>query len=94
MGLRIKSAIKKHRQSLKRKERNKFISSTLKTKIKQFNSAIEEKDLDKSKEMLKSLTSAFDKASTKGLFHKKNSSRKVSRFSKKLHDLSESLSQS
>ncbi|NIP31342.1 MAG: 30S ribosomal protein S20 [Candidatus Dadabacteria bacterium] len=87
MGLRKKSAIKKHRQSLKRKERNKYITSTLKTKIKRFDKAIEEKDVEKSKELLKDLTSSFDKASTKGVIHKRNSARKISRFTKKFHSI-------
>lgn len=92
MALRTKSAQKKHRQSLKRRERNKNLSSSLKTKIKQFNSAIEEKDIEKSRELLKGLVSAVDKAATKGLLHKGNSSRRVSRYSRKLHDLEQSVS--
>ena len=87
MGLRKKSAIKQHRQSLKRRERNRNVISSLRTKIKKFNSAIDEENLEKSRELLKELASAFDKASTKGVLHKKNSSRNISRYSKKLQSL-------
>ncbi len=88
MSLRIKSAQKKHRQSLKRRERNRFVMSTLKTKIKGYTDALESKDVEKSKDILKELVSLTAKASTKGVIHKRKASRRISRFSKKLDDLS------
>ncbi len=90
MGLRIKSAQKKHRQSLKRRGRNRFVTSTLKTKIKHYSEALGSGDLDKLQSLLKELVSLTDKAATKGVIHKGKASRYVSRFSKKLSDLSSS----
>lgn len=90
MALRIKSAKKKHRQSLKRKARNNFVKSTLKTKVKDFYSSLEQKDLEKSSQKLKEVVSAYDKAATKGVIHNKNASRNISRLSKKVHGLSSS----
>ena len=90
MGLRTKSAQKKHRQSLKRRERNRFATSTLKTKIKRYSEALESEDLEKSQTILKELVSLTDRAATKGVIHKRKASRYVSRFSKKLSDLSQS----
>lgn len=90
MALRIKSAKKKHRQSLKRKARNNFVKSTLKTKVKDFYSALEEQDLEKSSQKLKDVVSAYDRAASKGVVHSKNASRHISRLSKKVHELSSS----
>ncbi len=87
MGLRKASAKKKQRQSIKRKERNSFVKTTLKTKTKSLLSLIEEKNTDKASERLKDIISAFDKAATKGVIHKRNASRNISRLSKKVHDL-------
>ena len=88
MALRIKSAIKKNRQSIKKRARNNFVRSTLKTKLKSFYSALEEKDKDKSNQKLREIISALDKAATKGVIHKRNAARRVARLSKKVHNLS------
>lgn len=87
MGLRTKSAQKKHRQNLKRRERNRFVTSTLKTKVKRYSEAIGNEDIEQSQALLKELVSLTDKAATKGVMHRKKASRYVSRFSKKLSDL-------
>ena len=92
MGLRTKSAQKQHRQSLKRRERNRFVTSTLKTKLKRYSEALEGEDMEKSQALLKELVSLTDKAATKGVFHKKKASRYVSRFSKRLSDLAQGAS--
>ncbi len=87
MGLRKASAIKKQRQSIKRKARNSFVKTTLKTKTKSLLALIEEQNTEKAAEQLKVVVSAFDKAATKGVIHKKNASRHISRLSKKVHNL-------
>ncbi len=91
MGLRIKSAQKKHRQSLKRQERNRFVMSTLKTKTKRYEEALKNKDIGKSGDLLKELVSLTDKAATKGTIHRRKASRHISRVSKKFDDLSRIL---
>jgi len=87
MGLRKASAIKKQRQSIKRKARNSFVKTTLKTKTKSLLASIEEQNMERAAEQLKVVVSAFDKAATKGVIHKKNASRRISRLSKKVHNL-------
>ena len=74
MALRIKSAKKKHRQSLKKRARNNYVKSTLKTKTKLFYAALEEKNVDMANERLKEIVSAYDKAATKGVIHSRNAS--------------------
>lgn len=88
MAKRTASGLKKHRQSLKRKERNNEVLSRLKTLSKKANAAMESGDAAKSEGALKTLESALDKAASKGIIHKKNASRNVARFSKRAHKLS------
>lgn len=90
MGLRKKSAQKKHRQSLKRRERNRFVLSTLKTKMKCYAEALESEDAEKSGALLRELVSLADKAAGKGVIHRNKASRYVSRFSAKLSELQRS----
>ena len=73
MGLRTKSAQKQHRQSLKRRDRNRFVTSTLKTKLKRYSEAPGGEDMEKSQALLKELVSLADKAR-----HKRGSPQKES----------------
>lgn len=82
-----KSAEKRDRQSRKRRERNISDKSTIKTKIKSVLSAVETKDKEASVKALKSAVPVLDKASVKGVIHRKNASRKISRLTKKINAL-------
>ncbi|MGI9558877.1 MAG: 30S ribosomal protein S20 [Thermodesulfobacteriota bacterium] len=88
MALRIKSAKKKHRQSLKKRARNRFVKSSLRTRTRGFLEAIEAGDASTAGSMFRELVSAFDKAASKGVIHKKNASRNVAKMSQKLHVIS------
>ncbi|MCR5654218.1 MAG: 30S ribosomal protein S20 [Lachnospiraceae bacterium] len=78
----IKSAKKRILVNRTKAERNKAIKSGVKTAVKKVNAAVEAKDADAAKAALHDATVAIDKAATKGVYHKKNASRKVSRLSK------------
>ena len=82
-----KSAEKRDRQSKKRRERNIAAKSALKTKIKTVLSAVEAKDKDASAKALKATIPSLDRAAVKGVIHKKNASRKISRLTKKINAL-------
>ena len=88
MALRIKSGIKKNRQSQKRNDRNTMVRSALRTAIKNLLTSVSEKDVTKSNELLKAAIKSLDKAASKGVIRKKTASRHVSRLSKKVHELS------
>ncbi len=77
----IKSAKKRILTNRTRAERNKSIRSATKTAIKKVHAAIEAKDKEAAKAALLAATSAIDKAATKGVYHKNNASRKISRLS-------------
>ena len=76
-----KSAKKRILVNKTKADRNKAIKSGVKTAIKKVNVAIEEKDKEAATAALREATVAIDKAATKGIYHKKNASRKVSRLS-------------
>ena len=79
-----KSAIKRNKQSLKRRERNRTAKAALRTVIKKFNGAVSA-NLDEAKSVLTEVLPAISKAASRGIIHKNNASRKISRLSKKLH---------
>lgn len=75
----IKSAKKRILVARTRTERNKSIRSSVKTAIKKVYAAIETGDKAAANAALLAATSAIDSATSKGIYHKNNASRKVSR---------------
>ncbi len=78
----IKSAKKRILVSQTKADRNKAIRSGVKTAIKKVNAAIAANDKAAAQAALLEATSTIDKATTKGVYHKNNASRKVSRLNK------------
>ena len=83
----IKSAKKRVLVSKTRNERNKSIKSAVKTSIKHVEAAVAAGDKEAAEKALLKATSAIDKAESKGVYHKNNASRKVSRISKAVNTL-------
>ena len=75
----IQSAKKRARQSLVRKERNQQMRKAVRHLEKKVRAAISAKDKDNAESLLKEYSSAMDKAATKGKYHTKTASRKISR---------------
>ncbi|MDQ7031667.1 MAG: 30S ribosomal protein S20 [Desulfonauticus sp.] len=82
-----KSAIKRHRQSLKRRARNKAIKTRVKNVIKAVRQAVEVKDTEQATEKLKIATSVIGKASQKGVLHWRNAARKISKLTRLVNSL-------
>ncbi|KUG23113.1 ssu ribosomal protein s20p [hydrocarbon metagenome] len=80
-----KSAEKRDRQNKKHRARNVAAKSALKTKIKSVIENVDSKNKEKSINALKTAVPALNKAASKGLIHKKNAARKVSRLTKKVN---------
>ena len=78
----IKSAKKRVLVAQTKADRNKSIKSSVKTSIKKVEAAVAAKDVETAKAALLEATSVIDKAESKGIYHKNNASRKVSRLSK------------
>ena len=75
----IKSAKKRILVAQNRTDRNKAIKSGVKTAIKKVTAAIESGDKAAAQAALVAATSEIDMAASKGVYHKNNASRKVSR---------------
>ncbi len=82
-----KSAIKRSRQALRRRERNVTAKSSIKTSVKTVLKAVESKDPAAAKAALDKAFPAITKAAAKGAFHKKTASRKISRLTKRVNSL-------
>ena len=76
-----KSAIKRHKQSVKRAARNR----TVKNVVKSVRAAIKADDQAAATQLLSTATSSLDKAATKGVIHWKKAARKISRLAKALN---------
>lgn len=75
----IKSAKKRIKVIETKTMRNKAIKSKVKTMIKKVDAAIEAKDKAAAEDALKVAISEINKAASKGIYHKNNAARKVSR---------------
>ena len=75
----IKSAKKRVLVAQTKTERNKAIRSKVKTMIKKVDAAIAAKDKTAADSALVAAISEIDKAASKGVYHKKTASRKISR---------------
>jgi len=82
-----KSAEKRSRQNVVTRLRNTSVKSSVKTRIKSVLNAVEEKDNAASATALAVAIPAINKAASKGVFHKKTASRKISRLTKKVNSL-------
>ncbi len=84
----IKSAIKRVKVNEKNKLKNSAQKSALRTSIKNFEVAVQNNDIENAKDSLMVATKKLDKAVSKGLIKKNTASRKKSRLTKKLNELS------
>ena len=75
----IKSAMKRHRQSLVRRDSNRFHKGTMRTHIKKLLKAIEAGDKDVAAEVLKATLSQIDKTGKRGIIHTNKADRLKSR---------------
>ncbi|MCD7819487.1 MAG: 30S ribosomal protein S20 [Lachnospiraceae bacterium] len=83
----IKSAKKRILVSQKKHDKNKAIKSSVKTAIKKVDAAVAANDKTAAEAALLAATSTIDKAATKGVYHKNNAARKVSRLSKAVNSM-------
>ena len=85
-----KSALKRIRQSERRRKRNQHIRSGMRTEIKRLREAIEAGDSSLASERFASTERAIRRAATKGVIPARRASRTVSRLSKRLQTISAS----
>ena len=83
----IKSAKKRILVNRTKVARNKSIKSAVKTSIKKVEAAVAASDKEAANAALLDAISSIDKAASKGVYHKNNASRKVSRLSKAVNSI-------
>lgn len=74
-----RSAAKAHRQSVKRRIRNRAVKSATKTAIKKATMAIASGDPEAARTAVRDALSALDRAASKGVIHPNNAARRKSR---------------
>ena len=82
-----KSALKRYKQNEKKNLRNKHVRSTLRTFVKHVREAVEGKDATVAKEALAAAIPVIDSAASKGVIHRSNASRSVSRLTRLVNTL-------
>lgn len=83
-----KSAIKRARQSEDRRLRNRGYKSQVKKAVKDVRSAVAENSPEQARENLRKAASVLQKTAGKGVIKRKTASRKISRLSRQVHQLS------
>ena len=83
----IKSAKKRILVNRTKAERNKSIRSAVKTAMKKVDTAVANKDRAAAQAALPQAVKAIEMAASKGVYHKNNAARKVSRISKAVNSI-------
>lgn len=78
------SAIKAHRQSLKKNAENTIVKKRLKASVKEFIGYLST-DIEKAKEFIPNVYKAIDKTAKRGILKKNSAARKKSRLMTKLN---------
>jgi small subunit ribosomal protein S20 len=73
------SALKAHRQNVKRREHNRQLRTRLRSALRDIRAAIDQGDPEKVKDALRDTISMVDKMAAKGLIHRNAASRYKSR---------------
>jgi small subunit ribosomal protein S20 len=81
------SAAKRHRQSLKRRLRNRAVKSRVRTTTKRFLQAYGANDKATAEQQFLMVTKLIDSAAGKGIYHKNTAARTKSRLHKKLNSI-------
>ncbi|UCF62484.1 MAG: 30S ribosomal protein S20 [Anaerolineaceae bacterium] len=86
----LRSAKKRIRQNAKRRMRNRVYRTRARTFVKHARLAIESGDSDAATDAVRKAVSELDRASSKGVIHRKNAARRKSRLMKRLASLEQS----
>ena len=82
-----KSAIKRHKQSLKRRLNNQMRRTRIKSLTKEFIVAAEAGDREAAEKTLREAVPVIQKAASAGTIHRNTASRKISRLTRRYNSL-------
>lgn len=74
-----KDALKRHRQSLKRRARNRHYRTMARNRVKAVRAAVEAGDVDAAQAAFKEAMSVLHRIAGKGVIHRNQAARKISR---------------
>lgn len=80
-----KDALKRQRQNVKRRAHNRHYRSMMRNRIKRIEGALAEGDIARAEESFSMAVSTIQRIAQKGIIHKKQAARRVSRLSKAIH---------
>ena len=86
------SVVKRARQNRQRNARNSQLRSSLRTAIKKVTAAAEAGDMNTAREQLPQAVRALGKASSKGVIHRNQAGRRISRLTHRVNALVNSQS--
>ena len=86
----MKSAEKRMRQNVVKRDRNRQRRSEMRTEIKRFRKLLSEQKTDEAQKQLKDLYAVIDRSAQKGVIHSKTAARYKSRLTKRLNESSSS----
>jgi small subunit ribosomal protein S20 len=81
------SALRQHKQSEVRRQRNHAVKSELRTQMKKVLGAVESRDAAASKAALSEAYALLDRAVVKGVIHKNNADRHKSRLAARVNQV-------
>lgn len=83
-----KSALKRAKQNEIKRLRNRAVKTRVKSVVKEIRAAVDENDIQGVTEKINAAKSIIDKAAKKGVIHKNNAARKISRLSQLVNSTS------
>jgi small subunit ribosomal protein S20 len=84
LAQRHKSAIKRHRQTIKRQARNQTIRIRVRHAVRDLRETVAKKDVAAAEAKLRSVMATVQKAVPKGVLHGNNAARRISRLSQQV----------
>lgn len=82
-----KDAIKRLKQNEKRRERNRHFRSRMRNQIKRVRSAVEEGNVELAQSELRNAMSIIHRNASKGVIHRNQAARRISRLNKAVKKL-------
>jgi small subunit ribosomal protein S20 len=82
-----KDAIKRLKQNEKRRARNRHYRSRMRNQVKRLRAAIEAGDVDSAQQELRTAMSIIHRNVSKGVIHRNNGARRISRLNKAVKKL-------
>jgi small subunit ribosomal protein S20 len=87
MAKKHPSVVKRARQNIQRNQRNTMLRSALRTTVKKVITALNADDSDTARAELSRAVRALGKAKSKGVIHRNQAARKISRLTRRVNAL-------